>query len=260
MAFKESTGSPVGHMGGIMMGGEGPMMSGTWVNPKTGHKFTVRDCFFQDGNFMVQTTTGQMLDYNTIQHYVQTSDNTPLTPQKQKPKPKAQAKQPKPEAIPEDLMNEILPEDMEAIGLGNINDPTRNKTLNQPVPTTVVPPVADPDAAMVDRVLKNHAMPEPVVSLDWNPVPRKQIETLVDVLGVKPQSIANYYISKLSMSKIAEAVKAAIVECVLSIAGEPTEIPDPNLDEPAEMGDPVVKEEKKITTKKKSTTKKTKKS
>ena len=260
MAFKESTGSPVGHMGGIMMGGEGPMMSGTWVNPKTGHKFTVRDCFFQDGNFMVQTTTGQMLDYNTIQHYVQTSDNTPLTPQKQKPKPKAQVKQPKPEAIPEDLMNEILPEDMEAIGLGNINDPTRNKTLNQPVPTTVVPPVADPDAAMVDRVLKNHAMPEPAVSLDWNPVPRKQIETLVDVLGVKPQSIANYYISKLSMSKIAEAVKAAIVECVLSIAGEPTEIPNPNLDEPAEMGDPVVKEEKKITTKKKSTTKKTKKS
>lgn len=258
MAFKESTGSPVGHMGGIMMGGEGPMMSGTWVNPKTGHKFTVRDCFFQDGNFMVQTTTGQMLDYNTIQHYVQTSDNAPLTPQKQKPK--AQAKQPKPEAIPEDLMNEILPEDMEAIGLGNINDPTRNKTLNQPVPTTVVPPVADPDAAMVDRVLKNHTMPEPAVSLDWNPVPRKQIETLVDVLGVKPQSIANYYINKLSMSKIAEAVKAAIVECVLSIAGEPTEIPDPNLDEPAEMGDPVVKEEKKITVKKKSTTKKTKKS
>ena len=64
MAFKESTGTPGS---GIMMSADGaPMMSGTWVNPQTGHEFTVRDCFFQDGNFMVQTTDGRMLDYNTI--------------------------------------------------------------------------------------------------------------------------------------------------------------------------------------------------
>ena len=258
MAFKESTGSPVGHMGGIMMGGEGPMMSGTWVNPKTGHKFTVRDCFFQDGNFMVQTTTGQMLDYNTIQHYVQTSDNTPLTPQKQKPK--AQAKQPKPEAMPEDLMNEILPEDMEAIGLGNINDPTRNKTLNQPVPTTVVPPVADPDAAMVDRVLNGLPLPKLSVNVDWEGAPKKQIETLVQILRVKPQSIINYYISKLNMSVLGEAVREAITEYVSNLAEVCPPSEPPTVIEDPEIGDPVVKEEKKITTKKKSTTKKTKKS
>ena len=38
---------------GIQFGMEGPQMTGTWINPQTGHKFTVRDCMFQDGQLCV---------------------------------------------------------------------------------------------------------------------------------------------------------------------------------------------------------------
>lgn len=258
MAFRESTGSPVANTGGIMMGGDGPMMSGTWVNPKTGHKFTVRDCFFQDGNFMVQTTAGQMLDYNTIQHYVQSTGNDAVPIQKQQAAPKKQAPRPQPQEVPEDIMNEILPEDMEAIGLGNINDPVRNKVQLQPVNTQPMPVVPDPDAAMVDRVLNGLPLPKLSVNVDWEGAPKKQIETLVQILRVKPQSIINYYISKLNMSVLGEAVREAITEYVSNLAEVCPPSEPPTVIEDPEIGDPVNKDEKPRTVKKK-VTKKTKK-
>ena len=50
---------------------DGPIMSGTWVNPKTGHKFTVKDTYFEDTGFKIMTTAGQILDYSMIENYVQ---------------------------------------------------------------------------------------------------------------------------------------------------------------------------------------------
>ena len=55
---------------GLMFGMEGPNMEGTWYNPKTGDSFTVRNSFFQDNQYVVQTTDGRVLDYNTLQYYV----------------------------------------------------------------------------------------------------------------------------------------------------------------------------------------------
>lgn len=236
MAFNESRGGE-----GIMMGGEGPMMSGTWVNPKTGHKFTVQDCFFQDGNFMVQTTTGQMLDYNTIQHYVQAAGNGSVPIQKQQPVHKKQNPKPQPQEVPEDIMNQILPEDMEAIGLGNINKPARNNL--QPVNTTM-PPTVDPDIAMIERVLKNHAAPKADISIDWQPVPIKQMQTLVEILGVDSRKIADYYVNKIDTAQIISDVKEAIIACIKGIVDDtyepPTVIEDP------EIGDPINKEDKPL--------------
>ena len=65
---------------GIVFDTQGPVMSGTWYNPKTGDSFTVRDSFFQDNQFVVTTTDGRMLSYNQIQHYVQS--DKPIAPQK----------------------------------------------------------------------------------------------------------------------------------------------------------------------------------
>ena len=53
----------------ISFNGEGPVMSGTWYNPKTGDSFTVEDSYFQDNQYLVKTTDGRMLDYNFIQNY-----------------------------------------------------------------------------------------------------------------------------------------------------------------------------------------------
>ena len=41
---------------GMMFGGEGPVMQGTWYNPTTGDAFTVRDSFFEDNQYVITTT------------------------------------------------------------------------------------------------------------------------------------------------------------------------------------------------------------
>lgn len=196
---------------GVQFGADGPIMTGTWFNPQTGHKFTVRDCFFQDNQFMVQTMDGQMLDYNTIQNYVQCSDanGKAIEPDPAMTTSNSGALPPEVAAlVGDDLM---IPEDAQASkGLGNINGPRHIAPANEHMVATqgymqVVEPI-DQDLAMVDRVLRRHAIPDFEANLVWD-CPVKQIETLIDVLGIDPETIAKYYIDKLNKDAIFEGIK-----------------------------------------------------
>ena len=254
MAFQETHGNS-----GVMMGGDGPVMSGTWVNPKTGHKFTVRDCYFQDGNFIVQTTEGQMLDYNTIKNYVQAS-STDAPTQQSKPKQQAAPRKSNND-VPQEVLDQLLPEDEELIrgtgkGLGNINTPRRADELDDfrtPPPRMVHQPAPvqeiDTDQAMIKRVLDSHPNPELNATIDWANRPDEQITTLVNVLGVDPKVIASYYIAKLDQDAIFEHIKEMLSEYLADLA-TPKQTPTPDAPESEQS------QEKKTTQKKKSSKKK----
>lgn len=222
---------------GIQFNGEGPIMSGTWYNPNTGHKFTVRDCFFEDGNFIVMATNGQRYDYNTIQNYIQCNDADGHSIE-----PDASVMAPKAQQIKQDLPPEVasilaeptnsheydefmIPEDQEAInpltrglagpGLGNLNDgsrhiaPASEHQAPGPIHTTGYMQIVEDnseDMRMIDRVLRRHPVPEFDAVLNWA-CPEKQIETLVDVLGIEPSLIAEYYVNKLNKDAIFQGIK-----------------------------------------------------
>lgn len=208
---------------GIQFQSDGPIMSGTWYNPQNGHKFTVRDCFFQDGQFIVMTMDGQTLDYNTIQNYVQVTDANGAPAE-----PDASLMAPKQEQALSNLPPEVAalvepatpgeefmtPEDAALTkGLGNLHDarhiaPAEAHQASGPHfqgYMQVVEPI-DQDLAMVDRVLRRHPIPELDAQLKWA-CPEKQIETLIDVLGIEPDVIAQYYASKLDKDAIFEGIK-----------------------------------------------------
>ena len=210
---------------GIAFGAEGPMMTGTWVNPKTGHKFTVRDCFFQDNQFMVQTTDGQLLDYNTIQHYVQSvnkpgeSISTPKTTASDIPAEVSALLAEPTSSIPTD----VLPDEMTLIkGLGNIND----RTPSQPTPSP-----ESTDQIMIERVLRKFPKPQIEASILWE-TPERQIDTLVNVLGIESSDIADYYINTLNATAIMEVVRAQLSAHIQQIAEgkpeAPAETPKPS--------------------------------
>lgn len=210
---------------GIAFGAEGPMMTGTWVNPKTGHKFTVRDCFFQDNQFMVQTTDGQLLDYNTIQHYVQSvnkpgeSISTPKTTASDIPAEVSALLAEPTSSIPTD----VLPDEMTLIkGLGNIND----RTPSQPAPSP-----ESADQIMIERVLRKFPKPQIEASILWE-TPERQIDTLVNVLGIESSDIADYYINTLNATAIMEVVRAQLSAHIQQIAEgkpeAPAEAPKPS--------------------------------
>lgn len=174
---------------GIMMGMDGPSMSGTWVNPKTGDRFTVQECFLQDGNFVVMATNGRTYDYNMIQDYVQESEQAP-TPQ----------------------LAQVASQVSPAKPLGNINSPVQIDPaeilhefpslddLEEPTKT----PAMDPDQLMIQKVLDDKPLPEMNAYIAWPGRPQAQLDTLVDVLGVSPDAIAEYYINKLDFDAIKE--------------------------------------------------------
>ncbi len=200
-------------MQGIQMGMEGPMMSGTWVNPATGHKFTVRDCYFENDQFMVQTTEGQILDYNTIQNYIQCQDNSGHAIE---PTPDVIA--PQATTIPTEIADMLVPEDAEVSkGLGNLNDRHFGPGANHQVQPIQSDPI-DEDMRMVDRVLKRHEIPAIDASITWN-VPQKQIETLVDILGIDPEVIAKYYINKIDMEAVSILVQKTLIKYINNIIG-----------------------------------------
>lgn len=215
MSVTQATGS------GIQFAGDGPMMTGTWINPQTGHKFTVKDCYFQDGQFMVQTTDGQMLDYNTVQNYIQCNDNSgnPIEPNIQPVKENKSINN-IPDSVAAELEDEMTSEDRAMAGLGSINN---SPTINQPIinerPTQPIEatPKSDPDMEMVERVLRKHSIPKIMAEIVWEKCPKKQIETLVDVLGIDPETISKYYINKLDREAIFDYITDALNKYIYSL-------------------------------------------
>lgn len=268
MAFSESSGS-----NGIMFAGDGPVMSGTWQNPTTGHKFTVQDSFFQDGQLMVQTTNGQVLDYNTIQNYIQCTDDKGNSINIPTQTPRTGNTQP--ESIPAEVSNMVLPEgpsgagedefltaeDMELTrGLGSITQPATMTNDGVRVNPEFTPTQETPrseDYKMIDRVLRKHSIPELNAEILWNDTPKKQIETLVDILGVDPEEIAAYYIAKLDKNAVFEAMKNGVEKYIneIILATNPT-LPPIKRPEIIVVQEEVMEEKQEKKPKKKSSKKK----
>lgn len=210
-----------------------PMMSGTWINPQTGHKFTVRDCFFQDGQFMVTTTEGQMLDYATIQNYIQATDKAGnpdelATVRENRaasgsgsPLGNLYATRQTPMDIPSSLVSELEDSTEQAPYLEDNIYPTHTHTQSQ---------APDFDTTMIERALGKKSLPILNASLDWPDAPTKQLEILTDTFGVDPQKISEWYISRIDMA----AVRSRCIELLTEALNKLQQSGSPKEEEPAQ--------------------------
>ena len=68
-------------MNGLTFGMEGPNLEGNWYDPRTGDAITVVDTFFEDNQLIVKTSTGRILRYEQMQHYVKSEKPIAKIPQ-----------------------------------------------------------------------------------------------------------------------------------------------------------------------------------
>lgn len=215
-------------MQGMMFGGEGPVMQGTWYNPKTGDSFTVRDSFFEDNQYVITTTDGRYLNYNQIQNYVQTD----MKPEALKNMKNNIQNENKKEELPPEVSglianedenayfddNMILPEDMEIIKpqkqvkLGNIH--TTPSTIikddnKYPAPETV-------NTTIIKKALSNTELPKITVTVDWNNFPSKQLEMLYDIMQIPENEIVEWYLDNIQMTELVEQVQAGIKNRIIN--------------------------------------------
>ena len=249
---------------GMMFGGEGPVMQGTWYNPSTGDAFTVRDSFFEDNQYVVTTTDGRYLQYSQLQNYVQ-SDMKLEDLKKLNTNTKSKVNQM--EAIPAEVANlidntndpindsqvddyfGILPEDMDMLTnpiasskLGNIHTtPAVTATSVYAKPIDVPVAEVNMNTAIIEKALKNTKQPDFILSLKWADYPEKQIEMLMDIMDIPAEEIVEWYLDNIQFDEFVHVFKAAITEKIMRgssvnrIETEPVEESVVEVDTPAEV-------------------------
>lgn len=243
-------------MQGMMFGGEGPVMKGTWYNPANGDVFTVRDSFFEDNNYIVATTDGRYLRYEQLQNYTQSD-----MPANELKAVLAQNSKKHEEEIPSEIKNLLedsddpyseymIPDDMvQPRSLGNISD-TRHiapAVAHQSAPLGNINTPVNMNTAIIEKALKNAPKPEFVVNVYWESYPSKQIEMLKDVMEIPQEEILDWYLANIDMKDVIDAIKVGISNRIL---GEEFVVLDTNIKELTELQyvEPVVKEAEEIIT------------
>lgn len=207
---------------GMMFGGEGPVMQGTWYNPKTGDAFTVRDSFFEDNQYVVTTTDGRYLRYDQIQSYIQTemkldelkqikSENV-IKQDEQLPAEVSELISTNDEYSNDSMM---LEEDIALINnthtpvkLGNIYEPLTTQQ-KQPVGYTTQP-MQNMNTAIIEKALKNTVKPDFSINVKWTDYPVKEIEMLKDIMDIPVDEIVEWYLNNIQLEDFIMAFKNAI--------------------------------------------------
>jgi hypothetical protein len=207
---------------GVMFGGEGPLMQGTWYNPHTGDAFTVRDSFFEDNQYLVMTTDGRRLYYNQLQNYIQsdmkledlkkTRINKPTKSEPAIPAEVAQlidGNDPYSDMMLEDdiLITQTKP-------IGNIYSEERRLNLdNQNIinsPVMTKPQSVNMNTTIIEKALKNASKPAFKVFVAWDPYPSKEIEMLKDIMEISEDEIIDWYLNNIQMTDVVESLKEGI--------------------------------------------------
>lgn len=228
-------------------------VSGTWMNPTTGHKFTVKDCVFENGELLIISTDGQHISGRMFADYVQDTgkdaNGQPISTLGNLSTPVST-----PPVIVGDLpiteegldapfgefsrevslddpdlsseANELLQGKVEKSHRfdPNLLEGVTHKPMNMDLHLGVGP--RSVDLEMVTRVLRKHDLPT-IDTLKWNK-PTKQIETLTDILGIDMEAIIEYYVNRINPEELVSMVKEYLRK---ELCGDTT-LPKPTEDGP----------------------------
>ena len=233
---------------GLTFGSEGPIMEGTWYNTQTGDSFTVRNSFFEDNQYIVQTTDGRVLNYEQIQHYIKSDKPIEV----KKPTPKA-------EELPAEVADliednyDIMEDDWnminnQSVSLGNLNDKRIDTTQQITNPIQVVqssPKNLNYD--IISKALSKRDLPDFQVGVDWLNCPVKEIGMLVDLMDVQESEIIDWYLDQVDVESTTIMIKEVIKDYLLKQLSPQEEL----LEEPTPTKEEKPKKTKTKTTKKK---------
>jgi hypothetical protein len=202
-------------------------VSGTWMNPTTGHKFTVKDCVFENGELLIISTDGQHISGRMFADYVQDTGkdangqpirdasgqpistlgnlstpvsappvivgDIPVTEENETPFGELSRE------VSVDILDHSLQDEAAELLQGGASEPRRFD------PNLIEDLNSNTDLRMVTRVLRKHDLPT-IETLKWNK-PTKQIETLTDILGIDMETIVEYYVNRINPEELVSMVK-----------------------------------------------------
>lgn len=228
---------------GLMFGGEGPVMEGYWFNPQTGDSFTVRNSFFEDNQYIVQTTDGRILNYNQIQNYIKSDkpiDTSKITQQKQQNNP----------PLPAEVASLIENSSDAPMSLGNLSDSYYNYTDDS---VTHIDPIWEEEPreekvsmnmSIIDKALSKRPVPKIHVGIDWEDCPVKEMKMLLDLMDVEVDEIIDWYMGQVDVESTINTMKGIIKDHITNQL-TPKKVIEEKQNEPASVEKKTKKTNKK---------------
>lgn len=200
---------------GMTFGMEGPVVTGWWTNPKTGDSFKVVDTFFEDNKLLVKTEDGRLLNYNQIQNYIQTDDQKTRESMIKRAKNQSSTQE-IPKYITDELegVTKTTPDNDLIIPDDDIYGGKPTLTVNADFVKSDTLQISD--YSIIDRALNRKTFPNVKGNIEWDDFPMKEIEMLVDVMGVSIDDVIQYYISHLDINDIKKSIEDVIKEHINS--------------------------------------------
>jgi len=190
---------------------DSPCMEGTWYNPSTGDSFTVRDTYFEGDQFYVIAADGRRFNADMIERYVKSDGPIPKKPEIDPNQPKQVLGKVETTKVEASKMMEGLDEDVSMLLKPMQQIPTGG--ITQTIKTVAV--VEDEDTKLAERVLKRTADPVIDAKIKWTKFPTKQLECLMDMMGVDVDVVVDYYINKLDLNEIREELKTQLKDSII---------------------------------------------
>ena len=181
-------------MNSVTMSMDGvPEISGTtWYSKTSGDHFTVKDMMMDGESFFFTTTDGRTISSDAMSNYIQ-SDKPVHNIPKVNPGGKIKLGDLKKEDNSIRFDNELLPEDLEA--LGNLSDPLSTPISNKQ--SYKKPEVnQNPNQIIIDKAFSKIDAPEIRLNLIWDHYPEKELDMLMTVMDIPKEDIAEFIYNK----------------------------------------------------------------
>lgn len=220
--------------GAAIMGGGGPMITGTWINQRTGETVTVRDSYMDGEDMFVILTNGQTLSMDKFSEYIQMSEDeydtrgNKVSSSSSKKSTKSNKKnptydpslvfdgidvkeQPKTQTASA-LQKQLLAHEAEELGIndGYLESTSfERKTVDESVYRA--PSVDTKEKGMVSKILDDSPVPSFSFNVEWKGFPVAEMKMLQKHFNVTNEMIAESVIEKYVNI---ESIKKTITEWV----------------------------------------------
>lgn len=222
--------------GAAIMGGGGPMITGTWINQRTGETVTVRDSYMDGEDMFVILTNGQTLSMDKFSEYIQMSEDeydvrgnkvSSSSSSNKKSSTKSNKKNPtydpslvfdgidvkdqKPKQQASALQKQLLAHEAEELGINDgYLEPTsfECKTVDESVYRSSV---ESKEKGMVSKILDDSPAPSFIFNVEWKGFPVAEMKMLQKHFNVTNDMIAESVIEKYVNI---ETIKKTITEWV----------------------------------------------
>lgn len=220
--------------GGMAMSSTGgPMITGQWVNQRTGEVVTVRDSYMDGEQMYVTLSNGKQLTMEDFQCYVQlTEGNDKLIENIQnekKDKPKYDPSlvfegidtTPKAATVVSPLQKQILSQEANSLGITyEENAGVPNKVADVVVKTVIDKSVTDASTEtsseqekMIMKILDKSDAPVINFTVVWEGCPKKELSMLKEYFNVSSEDIAKAIIKKyVTMDDVKNVVTSWVAE------------------------------------------------